>query len=260
MVKFFKWKRILVVLGMVAGVVIISSFTIRWPINSFPAVEGKLLDATTGEAIENVLISVNWIRSSPGPAGEITRTIRSDIVVTDKEGKYRIPRLWSFHLFSVFSRGYMGFYHPLYASKQAVAARERRKIIIGSPALKAYPEEFEYKDGAIHYDIELLSLEEKYANAIRGLKLIESSKEREKKLEKIIRGDFLPFIHAYDNGAYFLTCEDRGIRFDLENISGTWESIAEKLSINKQVHEDVMWHITRTKKEIQKKLLLKRQE
>ena len=140
MLKFFKWNKVLVMLGIMAGLVIVSSLTIRWPINTFPAIEGKILDVTTGEPIENVVVSVNWIRSSPGPAGEITRTIKGDIAVTDKKGEYRIPRLWSFHLFSVFSRGYMGFYHPLYASKQAVVARERRRIIIGSPALKAYPE------------------------------------------------------------------------------------------------------------------------
>jgi len=254
---FFKGKKILVMLGVIVGIVIISSFAIKWPINTFPAIEGKVLDATTGEPIENVVVSVNWIRSSPGPAGEITRTIRSDIAVTDREGKYRIPRLWSFHLFSVFSRGYIGFYHPLYASKQAVTARERRKIIIGSPALKAYPEKFQYKKGIVHYDIELLSLEEKYGRVVHSLKLIVNNKEREERLEKIIREDFVPFIDAYDNGAYFLICEDHGIRFDLENIFDTWESIARSLSINKKVYEGVRWHITRTKREIQKKILLK---
>jgi len=256
-VKFFKWNKILVAGGIIIGIVIISSLAVRWPINTFPAIEGKVLDATTREPLENVVVSVNWIRSSPGPAGEITRTIRRDIVVMDKQGKYRIPRLWSFHLFSVFSRGYMGFYHPLYGSKQAVVARERRKIIIGSPALKAFPEEFEYKDGIIHWDIELLSLEEKYGRAVQSLKLIVNNREREERLEKIVREDFVPFIDAYDNGAYFLICEDHGIRFDLENIFGTWESIARSLSINKKVYEGVKWHITRTKRKIQKKLLLK---
>lgn len=257
MLKFFKWNKVWVMLGIMAGLVIVSSLAIRWPINTFPAIEGKILDATTKEPIENVVISVNWIRSSLGPAGEITRTIKRDIAVTDKEGKYRIPRLWSFHLFSVFSRGYMGFNHPLYASKGAVVARTRKKIIIGSPALKAYPEEFEYKKGIIHYDIFLLSLEEKYRRAVQSLKLIVNNREREERLEKIVREDFVPFIDAYDNGAYFLICEDHGIRFDLENIFGTWESIARSLSINKKVYEGVRWHITRTKREIQKKLLLK---
>jgi len=209
MVKFFKWKRILVVLGMVAGVVIISSLTIRWPINTFPAIEGKILDATTGEPIENVVVSVDWIRSSPGPAGEITRTIRKDIAITDKEGKYRIPRLWSLHLFSVFSRGYIGFYHPLYGSKQAVAARERRKIIIGSPALKAYPEEFQSKDGVIHYDIELLSLQEKYNKP-------EDNYELSTEFE------------VYGRSEYFLMLKKRKIYFDLDKIFDRWEKLANR--------------------------------
>ena len=204
--KFLKWKKILVVLGMVAGVVIISSLTIRWPINTFPAVKGKILDATTGEPIENVVVSVNWIRSSPGPAGEITRTIRSDIAVTDKEGKYHIPRLWSFHLLSVFSRGYMGFMHPLYASKAAVVARERRKIIIGSPALKAYPEEFEYKKDVIHYDIELLSLEEKYSKPEQDFDLSNQ-------------------IASFENGAYFLILKSKKVFFSVEETFRKWDNL-----------------------------------
>lgn len=227
MLKFFKWKKILVVLGIMAGMVIVSSLAIRWPINTFPAVEGKILDATTREPLENVVVSVNWIRSSPGPAGEITRTIKRDVTVTDKEGKYSIPRLWSFHLLSVFSRGYMGFYHPLYASKQAVVARERRKIIIGSPALKAYAEEFEYKDGIIHYDIELLSLEEKYVEAVEDLKSLENRVEKEKSWGKIY-GEILGEIESYDSGGYFLILKKKGIKFDLHELFIKWDSIVNK--------------------------------
>jgi len=203
---FFKGKKILVMLGVIVGIVIISSFAIKWPINTFPAIEGKVLDATTDEPIENVVVSVNWIRSSPGPAGEITRTIRSDIAVTDREGKYRIPRLWSFHLFSVFSRGYIGFYHPLYASKQAVTARERRKIIIGSPALKAYPEDFEYTKGIVHYDIKIVSLEEKYNKPEQDFDL---SNE----------------IASFENGAYFLILRSKKVFFSLEDTFKKWKNL-----------------------------------
>jgi len=224
-VKFFKWNKVLVMLGIMAGLVIVSSLTIRWPINTFPAIEGKILDVTTGEPIENVVVSVNWIRSSPGPAGEITRTIKGDIAVTDKKGEYRIPRLWSFHLFSVFSRGYMGFYHPLYASKQAVVARERRRIIIGSPALKAYPEESEYKDGIIHYDISLLTLEEKYIKAVQKLKLIVDSEEKKKKTWKL-SGDLSGKFQAYDNGYYWRVLKTQGISFDLNEVFKVWDKLA----------------------------------
>lgn len=209
MLKFFKWNKVLVILGIMTGLVIISSLAIRWPINTFPAIEGKVLDATTREPLENVVVSVNWIRSSPGPAGEITRTIRRDIAITDKEGKYHIPRLWSFHLFSVFSRGYMGFNHPLYASKGAVVARERRKIIIGSPALKAYPEEFEYKKGTIHWDISIVSLEQKYDKP-------EDNYELSTELE----------VHG--RSEYFLILKKQDIYFDLNRIFNNWEKLANK--------------------------------
>lgn len=79
--KFFKWEEILVVLGVIVGVVIITGFTIRWPINTFPAIEGKILGARTGEPIENVVVSVNWIKSSSGPAKEITSTVKRDVGV-----------------------------------------------------------------------------------------------------------------------------------------------------------------------------------
>lgn len=222
MLKFFKWKKILVVLGIIIGVVIITSFAVRWPINTFPAIEGKILDATTGEPIENVVISVSWIRSSPGPAGEITRTIKRDAAVTDKEGKYRIPRLWSFHLLSVFSRGYMGFNHPLYASKQAVVAREKRMIIIGSPALKAYPEEFDYKKGIIHYDVSLLSLEEKYNRPEHNFELMNH-------------------FDGYGRGGYFLILRERGISFDLDRIFSKWKELAVRFPNEKNYERLQRW-------------------
>lgn len=240
-------------LGIMAGLVIVSSLAIRWPINTFPAIEGKILDATTGKPIENVVISVNWIKSSPGPAGEITRTIKRDIVVTGKEGTYRIPRLWSFHLLSVFSRGYMGFMHPLYASKGAVVARERRKIIIGSPALKAYPEEFEYKDGIIHYDIELLTLEEKYVKAVEDLKVVVNREEKEKSWGKIY-GEILGEIESYDRGGYFLILKKKGIKFNLQEIFIKWDNIVNKYpgQPSKEWSEWGQERVKRVKKNIMK--------
>jgi len=252
MVKFFKWKKILVVLGVIVGIGIITSLTIRWPINTFPAIEGKILDATTGEPIENVVVSVNWIRSSPGPAGEITRTIRKDIAITNKEGKYRIPRLWSFHLFSVFSRGYMGFNHPLYASKQAVVARERRKIIIGSPALKAYPEEFEYKDGIIHYDIELLSLEEKYIRAIEGWKGKKITVERENEIEKLLGNLWSEIWSYYTAGeprGYFVTMKKLGITsITLDKVVREWKEIISKVQDYKEFYNKLLKDIGEVEK------------
>jgi len=235
MVKFVKWKKILVVLGIIVGIVIISSFAIKWPINTFPPMQGKIIDATTGESIENVVVSVNWIRSSPGPAGEITRTIRSDTAITDREGNYRIPRLWSFHLLSVFSRGYMGFYHPLYASKQAVAARERRKIIIGSPALKAYAEKFQYKNRIIHYDIELLSLEEKYSKPENDFDL---SNE----------------IASYENAAYFVFLKRADISFNLEEIFKKWDTLTNRF-VDRPRHDYLLERLKRIEDSIRRKFL-----
>ena len=249
-VKFFKWNKILVVLGIIIGIVIINSFAIRWPISTFPVIEGKVLDTTTGEPIENVVVSVNWIRSSPGPAGEITRTIRRDIVVTDKEGTYRIPRLWSFHLLSVFSRGYMGFMHPLYASKAAVVARERRKIIIGSPALKAYPEEFEYKHGILHYDIELLSLEEKYIKAAESLKLVVDSEERKKTLKSIAYELGLDFIKFAQSSIVNFKV-NREYLYDVDYIFSRWEEITNRTGKTRDLERAKEW-IARERKEYEK--------
>lgn len=229
--KYLKWKKILVGLGIVTALVIITSLIIGWPINTFPTIQGKILDATTGEPIENVVVSVNWIKSSPGPAGEITRTIRSDVAVTDKEGKYHIPGLWSFHLLSVFSRGYIGFNHPLYGSKQAVVARERRKIIIGSPALKAYPEEFEYRKGVIHYDIELLSLEDNFLKAVNEYKLqIKKEQISQEEKDKLIKEKDIRFMPYYGGISemvkYFRNLMNRyGLRYDLDVIVTAWESL-----------------------------------
>jgi len=230
-------------------------------INKTPPIEGKVTNATTGEPIENVVISCEWVKEVPAFVDTVRKGFAHEVAITDKQGIYKIPSKRSWHfppilcIGSSFSSISINIAHPLYSTPQFVGAGNEW-VFIPSENRRVYKS----KDGIIHYDIELLSLEGKYGRAVQSLKSIVDNREREKRLEKIIRGDFLPFIHAYDNGAYFLTCEDRGIRFDLENISGTWESIARSLPINKKVYEDIRWHIRRTKTEIQKKLLLKRQE
>lgn len=225
-------------------------------INKTPPIEGRVTDATTGQPIENVVISCEWVKEVPAFVDTVRKGFAHEVVITDKEGKYRIPSKRSWHfppilcVGSSFNGISINIAHPLYSTPQFVGAGNEW-VFIPSENRRIYKS----KDGIIHYDIELLSLEEKYVKAVQNLKLITDNKQREERLEKIIREDFLPFIHAYDNGAYFLTCEGYGIHFYLENIFGAWESIARRLSINEKVYEGLMWHITRTKTEIQKKLL-----
>jgi len=184
-------------------------------INKTPLIEGRVTDATTGEPIENVVISCEWVKEVPAFVDTVRRGFAHEVVITDKEGRYRIPSKRSTHFPPILCVGSsfdgisINIAHPLYSTPQFVGAGNEW-LFIPSENRRIYKSQ----DGIIHYDIELLSLEQKYINAIRGLKLIENSEQREKKLEKIIREDFLPFIHAYDNGAYFLICEGHGIHFD----------------------------------------------
>lgn len=153
-----------------------------WPINRTPRIEGVVTDATTGEPVENVIVSAKWEKSVATPVDMVTKYCGSHIAITDKDGKYKIPAKISIHLLSWFEDVMINIGHPLYESKAWISVRKleawdlrkEHKQYDGKYGIKisTAPPRWDYDlwvedHGVIRYDVKLLSLEEKYVKAIK---------------------------------------------------------------------------------------------
>ena len=155
-----------------------------WPINRTLPIEGTVTDATTGEPIENVIISAEWVKDY---FGHEQPTFSKKLIVTGKDGRYKIPGRLSLHIISIFDRVRISVRHPLYESKVGIGSyrwtardikylkkgavgwyQEERPKKERSKSGYFYPTKHyvhgHYKDGKIHLDIKLLSLEEQHKN------------------------------------------------------------------------------------------------
>lgn len=196
-------------------------------ITKTPSIEGQVIDATTGKPIENVLISCSWFANYLGLAPDtITGYYTHRVVITNKEGKYKIPGYTKLRLGSRFLWIDIGVSHPLYESKSM------RWPDIGQPD----------KDGVVHYNIQLLSLEEKYNKSSEQLA---DSNERKKELAHKLS---LEFNRGFLG--YFKTLKARKIDFNTQLIFQSWEHIVSKFSGDDRVYEILRRDYKNAKKEI----------
>ena len=171
-----------------------------WPINRTLPIEGTVTDATTGEPIENVIISAEWDKL----VIEVNEKFGQKLIVTGKDGKYKIPGKISLHIISIFN--YVDIYvrHPLYELKNyAWHARDMKYL--------------KKKDRKIHFDIKLLSLEAKYSDNVG----VWGKKES------------LSTEFRYNGADYFRLAKRKKITIDHIEILRTWENIANRFPNNK---------------------------
>ena len=203
-----------------------------WPINRTLPIEGTVTDATTGEPIENVIISAEWAKW----AIRANDIFSKKLIVTGKDGRYRIPSRLSFHIISRFSYVEISVRHPLYESKvgwgnsyvwHAKGMEHLRKggkeWYYERPEIK-HPSEKRgvhgyYKDGKIHFDIKLVSLEEKYRDnvGVWGKKKSLSTEFR------------------YNGPAYFSLAKRKKITIDYIEILRNWENITNRFPNDKHL-------------------------
>jgi len=134
-----------------------------WPINRTPRIEGVITDATTGEPLENVVVSARWVKRVPAPGDSISKGFASYIALTDKEGRYKIPAKISIHPLSGFDYLSIGFLHPLYGSRGAEYWNGSRGSLVRGKA-GIYEERrgknsinvARKENGIIHYDVKLM--------------------------------------------------------------------------------------------------------
>lgn len=192
-------------------------------INKTPPIEGKVTNATTGEPIENVVISCEWVKEAPAFVDTVRKGFAHEVAITDKQGIYRIPSKRSWHfppilcVGSSFSSISINIAHPLYSTPQFVGAGNEW-VFIPSENRRVYKS----KDGIIHYDISLLSLEEKYDKPEHNFELMNH-------------------FNSYDRGEYFLILRERGIYFDLDKIFSKWEKLAARFPNEKNYDRLQKW-------------------
>jgi len=228
-------------------------------INKTPPIEGGVTDATTGKPIENVVISCEWVKEVPAFVDRVRKGFAHEVVITDKEGRYRIPSKRSFHfppilcVGSSFNGISINIAHPLYSTPQFVGdgnewvfvPLENRRI-------------YKSQDGIIHYDIELLSLEEKYVKAIESLeskvKRGEMSEEERKKAMGSLGSELFGVLSSYDNAAYWKNLREKNAKFDIEDTFVVWDKIGSYYPED----GNLQWLLPRVKNKIKEKMETRR--
>lgn len=200
-----------------------------WPINRIPAIEGKVVDITTEEGIENVVIRAGWTKRTPSLDGCQDTYIADEIVISSTDGSYKIPSKTIFYILFPFDFLRINFIHPLYETKElGWDAQEIKMLKKDIKGLQG-----EYKNRKIQLDIKLLSLGEKYGKTVESLELIDES---EKKKREIVR-DFSSLIGSKEAGFHWLVLMKMGIPINLEGDFKKWDTIASKLFVDNYVDE-----------------------
>ncbi|MFH1260272.1 MAG: carboxypeptidase-like regulatory domain-containing protein [Elusimicrobiota bacterium] len=138
-----------------------------WPINICPGMEGRVVDATTGQPVENAILQVKWVAWRWAIVDRTYPTISTKLVVTNKEGKFRIPRKVSFHIISGFDTAWITVRHPLYETKEISIRYSKTEIKTDEKTGRQYVSGAYYvyigpiKHGRVQYDFKVMSLKEK---------------------------------------------------------------------------------------------------
>jgi len=222
-----------IILAVMLQCLIVGWCHAKKPINTTPPIEGRVIDATTGEPLENVVVSAQWVESSPTFGGDVSKTFHSFVTVTDKEGRYKIPKKRSFHMYSLipliidgskFERIDISFLHPLYeTTRVGYLPKDRISYpTTGPPTRLTVDGVYDgkggssiVKNGVILYDVKLMSLEEKYTKPEDNY-------------------DFGSFFQTYWKGGYFYILKKRGLSFNLEKIFSEWDKLAKRFPEEKQ--------------------------
>lgn len=141
-------------LGIGLSVIIVNAVFAAWPAVYVPAIEGSVLDATTGDPIENAIIEATWETSVYAFVDRTSGSAGYKLLATGKDGKYRLPAKIFFQPLGGFISSFRGIdikvRHPLYESKSHGIDVEN---------IKKYSKEGKLKQ----WDFKVLKLEEKFS-------------------------------------------------------------------------------------------------
>lgn len=230
-----------IVCSLVLSLLIVSYGYCGWPISHTPAIEGIVIDATSGKPIENVMINCVWMKSIWALVDKIDTSYGQTIVLTDKNGRYSIKPKTTLHMLSVFDSIMFQANHPLYESKMtgwSMGILEHMKmgdVQYNDGGVKINIQG-KYENGKIKYNVLLLSLEEKYINNFK----------RTGKYQ----GSFTSFLESMTGNSFVIIKKKYGLRLDIDYFLEKWINIASELSPLGSNQEPYIWkQIDRLKKE-----------
>ncbi len=214
-----KYKALFVFFfGIVLSLIIAQNSFAGWPIAVSPTVEGTIIDATTEQPIENVIIEVEWDTSVYAFVDRTTGSAGYRLMVTGKEGKYKIPAKVMLQplggFFSHFKAIDIKVRHPLYEFKsQGIDAENVGKF---------------GKEGKLkQWDVRLLSLAEKYRN-------IDRNNIYEKNIPMQIH-DLSREMMGNSAANYFKDAAKLGVKKDyFKYIYNSWQVIIDRYNDNEQ--------------------------
>lgn len=181
-----------------------------------PEFVGKVIDVTTGKPVEQAIITVDWQGFGKGlmSSNDIFKRI---IIITDKEGNYKIPGDTSFHLFSTISRVMITVNHPLYVdiNFQEIVVFDDKNSNVSYSGTKQ-------SDGVMRYDIKVMGLEEAMKSFIANEKI-----EIEKN-SKFVSRNRPSAIGGYSAAWFKNFKEKHRVRYDLNNIWDKWVQLTLK--------------------------------
>ena len=233
-----------------------------WPINRTPRIEGVITDTTTGEPIENVVVSARWLKNTPALGDTVRKYCGSHIAITDKEGRYKIPAKISIHLLSSFNSLSINMHHPLYEHSiwntvmklERYDLRKEHKQHVGKYGIRRstggvnasrYSYNLWVEDrGVIRYDVKLMSLEEKWVKAIKRLGLKKGERPQNPKLEDPVYELNVKFLTIAQTGIVNFKYNDEYL-YDEKKIFTEWEKIADLIGRTKDLDRAKNWILKR---------------
>ncbi|MDD5259947.1 MAG: hypothetical protein PHD29_08260 [bacterium] len=201
-----KYKALFVFFfGIILSLIVIDTGFAGWPVATTPTIEGHVLDATTSQPIENVILEISWSTSDMGIADRASGSAGRKLIVTDKEGRYKIPAKIMPQplggLFSMFDGMYINVRHPLYEFKYVRLNKGDLSKMRQSGA-------------SGKYEIKLLSLEEKYKEARISKNIVLGTHNN-------------IFSDISESQGYALQAKQLRMKIDWQNIFNYWDRIIE---------------------------------
>jgi len=198
--------------------------------NTTPVITGRVLDATTGQPLENVVISCGWNKTVPALVDNMTKSDGSIVVVTGKDGKYLIPSRTLFHfpplliVGSSFAGMDLSVMHPLYESQGMGVGKDAKRFKKETESgyyLCRYDTSYitPASNDTIFYDAKLMSLDECFKKSIAD--------KRWQTDQQFVSRTWELFLTA---AAYFYYAEKLQLKYDLDGIFKKWEAVAFKYS------------------------------
>ena len=223
-----------------------------WPYHKYPAIEGRVIDMVTGEPIENVLITIVWVKEIFPIISFAGNSIISDSdaedILTDEDGRWRVSSKISFHLLSSPEGVVVYIHHPLYVGKQImiIYPEPDERYPLKKKYKFVYNPDGEMKDGKLFYTIELTSLEDKFINQVE-----DRSKAN---LDRLVNREYRLCFGYYSGGYYFLYLRKYNKDFNLDEIFKKWGEIGESLSSDESYAKGIKIDINDTEESIKKAL------